>query len=110
MLKQNFVPNPSCNFGKNLEVQHDSLFKTMDIMVSYSHTILSTYNLTNFSNEKVCFMGIKHAVLVNLSTIIQIPLKPPAILENQNKKSIVICSHFHFGLGKGYNNSLTLWR
>lgn len=68
MQNRNFVPNASCNFGNNLEVNRGSWFETIDTRVSYWLTIWSTYNLVLLSNRRNCLIGMKRAILVNLST------------------------------------------
>ena len=61
-----------------------------------------------FNKEYVVFIGKKCADLVRRSTIIQMALQPLGEFSNPTTKSIVMCSHFHSGIGSDCSNSTGL--
>lgn len=106
VLKHNLVSNASVKTWKWTTHLDPNLW-TMGFHIGL---ILSMYNLDSLSNGKLCLIKMKCAVLVNLSTIIQIPSQPFGVLGNLNKKSMLMCSHFHSRFGKGHNNPLVFCR
>ena len=59
------------------------------------------YNLANLSKEKVLQIAKKCVDLVSLSTITQMTLWSVRVQGKPKMKSTVMCSHFHFDIGKG---------
>ena len=108
-LNLNFVPNSFCKPPQKLEVNRGSLSETMDIGTPCNIIISFIKSCPSFQNLLVLFIGKKCTDLVNWSIITHI--ESQRFLEQGNplkKKSMVICSHFHYGVGrlKRPNNSL----
>ncbi len=106
-----------CNCPQNLQTNRESLSETIDNGALYRQTISLIYNLANFSKLAPSQNGKKWADLDKRSTITQIALLPLVVLGSPTAKSIVMCSQFHSGIGRGYKglegflcSTLTCWQ
>jgi hypothetical protein len=66
--------------------------------------IRNMYNLASIFLEYVILIGMKWATLVNRSTITHKESYPALERGNPTIKSILISSHFHYGIFNGCNN------
>jgi hypothetical protein len=69
VLKFNFVLIASCNLPKNINVNRESTFDTIEIGTPCNLTISHTYIFASLSMESVILMGRKWMLFVSLSTI-----------------------------------------
>jgi len=66
-------------------------------------------NLGCLSTKSVIFMGKNSANFIKWSTMTHITSFPFLPMGNPDAKSMVIISHFHFGICNGCNGSVGLW-
>jgi hypothetical protein len=66
------------------------------------------YKWTNSSAELDVFIGMKCADLVSQSTTNRIASLPRGVWGKPTVKSVVICSHFHSGISRGFNKPIGL--
>jgi hypothetical protein len=116
-LKFNLVSIASCSFFQNLNVNCVPLSYTIFLGTPCKHTILVIYNYVSFSPLYVVLIGMKWATFKNRSTITQIESKPDCVVGNPTMKSMLISSHFHWGIFNGCksptwlcHSALTLWQ
>ena len=109
VLNAIFVPMALCKLFQNVDVNLGSLSDTIETSSPCNLTISLIYYWAYWSILYVDFTGRKWVDLVNLSTITHMKLYPFCVLGNPSTKSIVMCSHFHSGINKGFNNPDGLW-
>ena len=102
MLKCNQVPMAFGKLDQNLDVNLGSQSETIDIGTPCNLTISSTYNSANLSNRSSLLTGRQCTDFVSLSTITHMASCCLRVLGSTVTKSIVILSHFHTGIGRGY--------
>ena len=103
VLSRSLVPKHFCKHSQNWDVNLGSLSKTILTEVPYNLTISFMYNWTSLLTGCLVFMGRKWADFFNLSTITHITSFPVDPFGNPITKSIVMCSHFHSGISRGWS-------
>ena len=109
VLKCKVIPRDFYSFGQTWYVNRGSRSDRIDISTSWSLTISLMYSLANLSKEKILRMARKCADLVSRSTITQMASWPICVWGKPTMKSMVMCSHFHFEIGKGWRVSRGFW-
>lgn len=109
VLRCILVPKASCNCRHDLKTKWGSQSETILMRTPCKLTILSRYSLASFSNKYSTFTSKNGANFVSLSVIIQIASWLFYVLGNPVTKSIVMCSHFHFGTSKDCSSLDNFW-
>ena len=109
VLKCRVVPRAFCSLGQNRDVNQGSWSDIIDTVTTWSLTISLMYSLANLSKDKVLRTTKKCADLVSRSTITQMASWPIWVRGKSTTKSMVMCSYFHFGIGKGWMVSGGFW-
>ena len=103
------VPMASCKLSQKLAVNRESQSDTIDTGTLYNLTICCKYRRLIFSTKYVMFYIMKCAISVNFSIVTHIASWFFWDWGYPTTKSIVMCSHFHFGTGNGCKSPLGLW-
>ena len=104
VLNFNFVPKAPYKLDQNRDANLGLQSDMIDAGIPCNLTTSLIYSSTNLFRLKLILMGIKCANFVSRSIITQTASFTCYIFSNFTTKSIVMCSHFHSGISKDYNN------
>ena len=103
------VPKASWKLHQNWEVNLRSLSDIIETGTPCSLTISLINNSVSLDTDHLVLNGRKWEVFISRSTITQTPSNPACVLGKPTTKSIVMCSHFHWGIYNSWSNSDGLW-